>query len=145
MAQSDLLVELFKSASNGDQLAFRKLAESLIQEEQAKGHRILADRLAKSLQPNPRTSGRSLAPMQVGNKSAHRELISETCPERTLNSLVLQDYISNQIKEIVEEQHRSELLHAHNLRARNRILLAGPPGNGKTTLSDGSLSRPTTT
>nr|VFK24670.1 MAG: hypothetical protein BECKLPF1236A_GA0070988_104313 [Candidatus Kentron sp. LPFa]VFK35974.1 MAG: hypothetical protein BECKLPF1236C_GA0070990_104592 [Candidatus Kentron sp. LPFa] len=45
MAQADLLVDLLKSASNGDQLAFRKAAETLVQEEKAKGHRILADRL----------------------------------------------------------------------------------------------------
>ncbi|MBL4855550.1 MAG: ATP-binding protein, partial [Idiomarina sp.] len=35
---------------------------------------------------------------------------------------------------MVEEQKRAELLHAYNLSPRNRILLAGPPGNGKTTL-----------
>ena len=37
---------------------------------------------------------------------------------------------------MVEEQHRSELLHAHNLSPRNRLLFAGPPGNGKTTLAE---------
>lgn len=52
MAQADLLVKLLKSASNGDQLAFRKSAETLIQVEKGKGHRILADRLTKALQPD---------------------------------------------------------------------------------------------
>lgn len=136
MAQADLLVDLIKSASNGDQLAFRKTAEALIQEEKTKGHRILADRLSKSLQPNAFEIGRGLAPKQNASNGQHKDLICEITPERTLDSLVLPDKIREQIKEAVEEQHRAELLHAHNLRARNRVLLAGPPGNGKTTLAE---------
>ena len=136
MAQADLLVELIKSASNGDQLAFRKAAEALIQEEKSKGHRILADRLAKSLQPNAFAMGRGTAPRQNGNGSQHKDLVYEVTPERALDSLVLPNSIHDQIKEVVEEQHRAELLHAHNLRARNRLLFAGPPGNGKTSLAE---------
>ena len=136
MAQADLLVDLIKSASSGDQLAFRKIAETLIQEEKAKGHRVLADRLVKSLQPGPIGMGRGPAPTQNSGNGRHRDLIYERTPERSLDSLVLPDKIRTQIKEIVEEQHRAELLHAHNLRARNRVLLAGPPGNGKTTLAE---------
>ena len=136
MAQADLLVDLIKSASNGDQLAFRKTAEALIQEEKAKGHRVLADRLVKSLQPSTIGMARGPAPKQNGGNGQHKDLIYEITPERVLDSLVLPDKIREQIKEIVEEQHRSELLHAHNLRARNRVLLAGPPGNGKTTLAE---------
>ncbi len=60
----------------------------------------------------------------------------EITPERSLASLILSDKIQEQIKKIVEEQHRAEVLHAHNLRARNRVLLTGPPGNGKTTLAE---------
>lgn len=135
MAQADLLVELLKSASNGDQLAFRKAAEALIQEEKSKGHRILADRLAKSLQPNAFAMGR-VAPKQNGSGGQHKDLIYEVTPERALDSLVLPTSIHDQIKEVVEEQHRAELLHAHNLRARNRLLFAGPPGNGKTSLAE---------
>lgn len=136
MAQADLLVELLKSASNGDQLAFRKAAEALIQEEKSKGHRILADRLAKSLQPNAFAVGRGAVPKQNGNSAQHKDLIYEITPERALDSLVLPSNIHDQIKEVVEEQHRAELLHAHNLRARNRLLFAGPPGNGKTSLAE---------
>lgn len=136
MAQADLLVELLKNACNGNQLAFRKIAEALIQEEKGKGHRVLADRLTKALQPNVFAMTRSLSPKQNVISDQHKDLIYEITPERTLDSLVLPSKIHDQIKEVVEEQHRAELLHAHNLRARNRLLFAGPPGNGKTTLAE---------
>lgn len=135
MAQADLLVDLLKTATSGDQLAFRKVAEGLIQEEKAKGHRVLAERLTKALQANTFQSGRS-SPTKSQSDSTNKDLFYEITPERNLNSLVLPEKIKAQVKEIIEEQHRSELLHAHNLQARNRILLAGPPGNGKTTLAE---------
>lgn len=137
MAQADTLVELVKAASSGDQQSFRRAAESLIQEERGKGHRILADRLAKSLQKTL-----SFSPNHTGQRpgslstAAHKELIFEITPERSLDSIVLADKIRAQLRELVEEQHRAELLHAHNLRPRHRVLLAGPPGNGKTTLAE---------
>ena len=135
MAQADLLVDLFKTVTSGDQLAFRKVAEGLIQEEKQKGHRLLAERLTKALQTN--TVQPMLPPVTRTNGSgANKDLFYEITPERNLNSLVLPEKIKTQILELVEEQHRAELLHAHNLRARNRVLLAGPPGNGKTTLAE---------
>tara|TARA_R110002167_G_scaffold51814_2_gene149927 strand:+ start:5466 stop:6446 length:981 start_codon:yes stop_codon:yes gene_type:complete len=135
MAQADTLVELIKTASSGDQLSFRRVAESLIKEEKDKGHRILADRLAKSLKQS------NFAPNNGAVFKAHtndstKELIYEISPERSLNSLVLPDKIKTQLNELIEEQHRAELLHAHNLRPRHRLLLAGPPGNGKTSLAE---------
>jgi len=135
MAQADLLVDLLKTATSGDQLAFRKAAEGLIQEEKQKGHRLLAERLTKALQPNVTQSMRSLASKVTGS-NLNKDLFYEITPERSLGSLVLPEKISTQLRELVEEQHRAELLHAHNLRARNRILLAGSPGNGKTTLAE---------
>ena len=134
MAQADLLVELVKSASDGDQTAFRKISEALIQEERSKGHRILADRLIKALRPNG--SFRPHAFKKNEHNNIHKNFIFETTPERDLNSLILTQQIHNQIKEVVEEQHRAELLHAHNLSPRNRLLFAGPPGNGKTALAE---------
>lgn len=135
MAQADLLVDLVKTATSGDQLAFRKAAEGLIQEEKQKGHRLLAERLTKALQPNATQAVRPTM-AKAGMSSPNKELFYEITPERNLGSLVLPEKIRTQLQELVEEQHRAELLHAHNLRARNRILLAGPPGNGKTTLAE---------
>ncbi|QFY45214.1 AAA family ATPase [Candidatus Methylospira mobilis] len=136
MAQADLLVTLLKSATNNDQQTFRKAAEDLIQEEKSKGHRILADRLIKSLQPDAFQVSRSSFFKAESSNGPLKDLVYETVPERTLNSLVLSEKVAFQIRELVEEQHRAELLHAHNLSPRNRILLSGPPGNGKTTLAE---------
>lgn len=135
MAQADLLVDLVKNATSGNQLAFRKAAEGLIQEEKQKGHRLLAERLTKALQPTAAQAVRPPA-TRATSSSPHKDLFYEITPERNLGSLVLPEKIRAQLQELVEEQHRAELLHAHNLRARHRILLAGPPGNGKTTLAE---------
>lgn len=137
MAQADTLVELIKAGNVGDQKSFRKVAESLIQEERGKGHRVLADRLAKSLQPSLLFNSRtSTPPFGSQNSGSHKELIFEITPERPLDSLVLADSVNTQLRELVEEQHRADLLHAHNLQPRHRVLLAGPPGNGKTSLAE---------
>ena len=136
MAQADLLVDLVKSAADGDQLAFRRAAESLIQEEKQKGHRLLAERLGKALQQSPAGQANRPSSARQGQPSPQKDFFYERTPERALGSLMLPEKIRVQVQELVEEQHRADLLHAYNLRARHRILLAGPPGNGKTTLAE---------
>jgi SpoVK/Ycf46/Vps4 family AAA+-type ATPase len=37
---------------------------------------------------------------------------------------------------VIEEHHRADLLRSHGLQPRHRILLAGPPGNGKTSVAE---------
>jgi AAA+ superfamily predicted ATPase len=137
MAQADTLVTLVKAASSGDHQTFRKAAESLIVEERSKGHRVLADRLTKSIQPTNMFVTKSVFASSVQTRgSVQKDLFHETQPERGLSSLVLHPEISRQVSELVEEQHRAELLHAHNLKPRHTVLLAGSPGNGKTTLAE---------
>ncbi|MFQ2314133.1 MULTISPECIES: AAA family ATPase [Aeromonas] len=141
MAQADTLVALVKSASSGDQTTFKKSAEALIKDERAKGHRILADRLEKALHafsPNSQFyhSSNQLNKQSQANGATQKDLVTEITPERSLDSLILNSSINDQLRELVEEQHRFELLHAHGLSPRHKILLAGPPGNGKTSVAE---------
>jgi len=131
MARADLLVRLVRSAARGDQPLIRKTVEALIAEERAKQHHVLAERLEESL----KTNGTSRMPDQrLGTLTG--EQVMEVLAERRLSDLVLPENVATAIQEVIEEQHRAELLRSHNLEPRHRLLFAGPPGNGKTSLAE---------
>jgi SpoVK/Ycf46/Vps4 family AAA+-type ATPase len=51
--------------------------------------------------------------------------------------LILPLPVSEQLRQLIEEQHRADLLRANGMQPRHRILLSGPPGNGKTSIAEG--------
>ncbi len=137
MARSDLLISLVKAGSSGDRRSFHATTEAIIAEERAKRHDVLADRLTKAIQANG-NGGRMPAPSLVTAEpfSRGKDFISELVPKRRLEDLVLSALIRQEIEEFVEEQHRADVLRAHGLEPRSRVLLVGPPGTGKTTLAE---------
>jgi SpoVK/Ycf46/Vps4 family AAA+-type ATPase len=134
MARSDLLVSLVKAGTNGDKRGFQTAAEAIIAEERAKRHDILAERLSKAIQRN----GNGTYSMALTAESVHRgkDFIAEVTPQRRLEDVILPESARQGVEELVEEQRRADILRAHGLEPRNRILLVGPPGTGKTTLAE---------
>jgi SpoVK/Ycf46/Vps4 family AAA+-type ATPase len=57
-------------------------------------------------------------------------------PRRRLDDLILPKAARQGVDELIEEQRRADVLRAHGLEPRSRILLVGPPGTGKTTLAE---------
>jgi AAA+ superfamily predicted ATPase len=138
MARSDLLVSLVKAGTSGDSRSFRSTAEAIIAEERAKQHSILADRLTKAIQSNGNGTVMRSNLQAITSDHAYRgkDFISEVVPRRRLDDLVLPILAKQNILELIEEQQRADLLRAHGLEPRNRVLFVGPPGTGKTTLAE---------
>lgn len=129
MARADLLVTLVRAGARGDQQLFRKTVEAMVAEERGKQHHVLADRLSENLRAN------GVAAPSKG-LAGGEHLVHQVLPERSLARLILPEQVAQACSELIEEQHRRDLLRAHNLEPRHRVLLVGPPGNGKTSLAE---------
>lgn len=132
MARADLIAKLMKSAIESDQSSIVRVAEAIIADEREKHHNVLADRLASIIRRNGAESNRTGKMLDNGIAS----LIYEIVPEKKLSSLFLAKEVVTLMKELVEEYQRKELLNSYGLAPRNRIMLIGPPGNGKTSLAE---------
>lgn len=135
MARSDLLINLVKAGATGDQQLFRRTVDALIAEERGKSHDILADRLTQAATP-AKSNGHTPRVAQPLTAPAN-DLYFELHPKRTLEDLILTDDVLAAVQELIEEHHRRDILRTYGLEPRHKILLAGEPGNGKTSLVEG--------
>jgi SpoVK/Ycf46/Vps4 family AAA+-type ATPase len=135
MPRADLLVNLVKAGGEGNQQLLRTTVEALVAEERAKSHHQLADKLEENLRAaTTRPRNGEVARTFDGG---HGGLLYEVQATRGLESLFLEPSAQRAIGELVEEHHRKDILRSYGLEPRHKVLLEGPPGNGKTSMAEG--------
>lgn len=137
MARADLLVDLVKYSCAGNNYQYKKTIEALIADERKNSHTVLADKLQRELDllvdrisQCPKQSPGCVT-MTSGSEVSN--YLYEVKAEKSLNQMVLHSRIVKQTDEIVEEHMRADLLRSYSVEPRNKLLLVGPPGTGKTT------------
>ena len=135
MARGDLLISLVRAGVAGDREMLKSTAEALVADERAKKHHILADRIERALSAVPVTPPALIT--SADNNGSGREAILEVTPKVQLSDLLLPLPVQENGRQLIEEHVRAEVLRAHGYEPRHRILLSGPPGNGKTSFAEG--------
>jgi MoxR-like ATPase len=153
MVYGDVLRQLFRSFAHRDDASFRAAAESIIRDERAKNHRLLADELESLLTRRPSSqNGAGVATKRRDDLPTDKErgfpLVDVAEFDLDWSRLVAPNETTAPLRRLVEEHARADLLAAAGLRPSTRALFYGPPGCGKTLAARvvaGVLSRPLVT
>ncbi len=129
---------MFRAYKEGDELAFRRAAQEIIEEEESKQHTALARDLRGLLAGGVRTAVAPDVALPPPPKDREGEwpLAEVRHPRRALDDLVLSGHLLDQLKSLMLEYGRWEELDRRGVPRRQRLLLYGPPGCGKTSAAE---------
>lgn len=136
MAGSQLR-RLLRAYRDRDDLAFRRAALEIIEEEEAKHHSQLARDLRRLLVGAGTTAygePTAMAPPPM-DRDGEVPLATVTWSQRTLSTLTLPPSLDARLRELLREVAHWEVLDRAGVPRRQRLLLYGPPGCGKTSVA----------
>lgn len=153
--KAELLKRIFRAIASSDTEAIDKLTYLVIEEERSKGHFLLADQLENIKKKSqkeklPATSKVANTPPKLDtaapavsdnlqslselptNKRLNQTLVTVIPREKLRHHMVLPEVVEKRFQRIEREYAARDRLAHHGLRYRQKILLYGSPGCGKT-------------
>lgn len=132
------LKQLFRAYREGDELAFRRAAQEIIADEEAKNHLALARDLRKIMVGGGQAAfAETVAlPAPPTDREGEWPLADVRHPDRSFADLILAPQLLERLGDIVAEVGKWEQLDLHGIPRRQRILFHGPPGCGKTSVAE---------
>jgi len=132
------LKELFRAYREGDELAFRRAAQEIIEEEESKHHLALARDLQKILVGG---TGRAIAegvtlPEPPKDREGAWPLAQVRHPSASFDELVLPAALVERLSSIAHEFRHWDKLDQRGIPRRQRLLFHGAPGTGKTSAAE---------
>jgi SpoVK/Ycf46/Vps4 family AAA+-type ATPase len=130
MATADQIKSLIRSYSEEDRERFYSIALQVAAHEAKQGHATLAHEI-RELVDTHRVQVRKGLKVIPFPQELKGLVLSET-PDTPFNSLVAPQATLDRFSRVIKEFFQRGKLQKHGLSNRRRILLAGPPGTGKT-------------
>jgi SpoVK/Ycf46/Vps4 family AAA+-type ATPase len=133
MATAQQLIGLLKSHAEGDEDRFFDLALQLAAAEESKGHTRLAEKLRQWAEVGKRPAVSPNAPTPIAKPTGElASIIATSYPDDRMIDLILPEELSEELRLVIAEYRARARLEERGLSPRQRLLLAGPPGTGKT-------------
>jgi SpoVK/Ycf46/Vps4 family AAA+-type ATPase len=154
--KADLLKRMFKAIATDDEVAVTKLLDTIVQDERKKGHVILADqlenitksktssssqansaqRLSRPVETTP-TDTTTLTKLQSltelpTSKRSQVPLVTAIPREKLRHHTILPEAVEQRFQRIEREYAARDRLAHHGFSYKQKILLYGLPGCGKT-------------
>lgn len=120
----DDVVALIRAHNTGDEAEFLRVSKAMAEREEAAGRFVAAGRLRAAVEARSRTVRLELA--------GAPPFVTTTLPVASLDDLVLGPEALGPLRAVLAERARAADLAALGLRPPSRVMLHGPPGNGKT-------------
>jgi SpoVK/Ycf46/Vps4 family AAA+-type ATPase len=136
MATAQQIKALVESYIQCDDSRFRTVAMQIAAHSAKHGKKQLAEELRALLDEAASRRHLHVGPAKaipIARPSQELSgLLAATFPKTQLSDMVLRDELRGELKRIVSEHRQRERLRSHGLSPRQRLLLVGPPGSGKT-------------
>ncbi len=129
MATSEQIKALIRSHFEGDGERFLTVTLQIAAHEAKQGHAAFARNIRTYVDRARRRHGH-LPDVSIGRDLS--EMLLQTRPAEHLSDLIVREDLRTRIVWILDEYRHRQKLKQHGMANRRRILLAGPPGTGKT-------------
>ncbi|MDR2169837.1 MAG: ATP-binding protein [Planctomycetaceae bacterium] len=128
MATAIQIKSLIKSHYEADNASFLTASLQVAAHEARQGHSALAQEIRTLIDRSKKEAKPLINPFAADENG----LFLEIDTNHRLSELIVPVDLKNRLQRILIEYRQKDKLERHGLRHRRRILLAGPPGTGKT-------------
>ena len=145
MAKAEQIKALIRSHAAGDNERFYAMVLQVAAHADASGHGTFAQEVRGLMNAKdrgrPRRNGAPPHPSPYFGLGAGRAqgpltgLLAESHPSTRFADMALPAELAERLAAVAREQHQRDLLRSHGFSPARKVLLAGPPGTGKTMTS----------